>query len=274
MLAMESKDTQSIFKGPCIAVAAHKPYRMPQDSVYLPIQVGKALHPDVALGFVSDDTGDNISILNGEFSELTAVYWLWKNVKAPYKGIVHYRRHFKSSHSRSSDRFEQIATAEDIEEALSKADIIVPKMRNYYIETIYSHYAHTFPGEQLDELREVLEEMDPDYLSAFDALMQSKKAHMFNMFVMSEEKFDEYCSWLFPILLTLTQRINPQSYEDDFQARYPGRVSERLLDVWLNTKGYAYVELPVISPEPVNWPKKIASFLAAKLGIKKYDKSF
>lgn len=274
MHAMTNNDSQNRFEHPCIAIAAHKPYQMPEDAIYLPIQVGKALHPDVALSFVADDTGDNISILNSEFSELTAVYWLWKNVKAPYKGIVHYRRHFKSPSKRSSNRFAQIASSDDIEEALSKADIIVPKKRNYYIETIYSHYAHTFPGEQLDELRDVIAEINPEYLRAFDDLMKSKKAHMFNMFVMSEEKFDEYCAWLFPILLTLTKRINPQSYGDGFQARYPGRVSERLLDVWLNTKGYAYTELPVISPEPVNWPKKIASFLAAKLGIKKYDKSF
>lgn len=34
----------------CIAVAAHKPYRMPADSMYMPMHVGKALHPDIDLG--------------------------------------------------------------------------------------------------------------------------------------------------------------------------------------------------------------------------------
>lgn len=258
----------------CIAVAAHKPYQMPQEPIYMPVQVGKSLHPDVDLGFAADNLGDNISNRNGEFSELTAVYWLWKNVNAPYKGIVHYRRHFKSPGRHSSNRFDLIASTEDIQSALSKSDIILPKQRNYYIETIYSHYAHTFPGEQLDELRQVLLDMKPGYVDAFDKLMSGKKAHMFNMFVMSEEKFDEYCAWLFPILFELTKRIDPQKYNDAFQARYPGRVSERLLDVWINTNGYEYVELPVISPEPVNWFKKITGFLAAKFGIKKYDESF
>lgn len=258
----------------CIAVAAHKPYRMPSDPVYLPLQVGRALHPELDLGFTADDTGDTISARNGEFSELTALYWLWKNSNAPYKGIVHYRRHFKSPHAKGSDRFAKIATGDDMIRALDQADVIVPRKRNYYIETIYSHYAHTFPGEQLDELRNVIEEMEPTYLPAFDELMHNKKAHMFNMFVMSAQKFDEYCAWLFPLLFELTKRIDPQGYGDAFQARYPGRVSERMLDVWLNTKGYDYVELPVISPEPVRWGRKIASFLAAKLGLKKYDASF
>ena len=261
-------------KNICIAVATHKPYRMPGDIVYFPIQVGKALHPEIDLGFAVDNTGENISNRNGEFSELTALYWLWKNCDASYKGLVHYRRHFKSPCVHGRDRFSKIATGSDLCNALDYADIVVPRQRNYYIETIYSHYAHTFPGEQLDELRNVLQKMQPLYVPAFDALMQNKKAHMFNMLVMSEEKFDEYCAWLFPILFELTKRIDPQKYGDAFQARYPGRISERLLDVWLNTNGYKYTEMSVISPEPVNWFKKATSFLAAKFGIKKYDKSF
>lgn len=41
-----------------ILVAAHKKYWMPDDSVFLPIQVGAALHP--ALGYIPNNTGDNI----------------------------------------------------------------------------------------------------------------------------------------------------------------------------------------------------------------------
>lgn len=258
----------------CIAIATHKPYRMPKDSVYLPLQVGSALHPEINFGFVTDKTGDNISTRNGEFSELTALYWLWKNVDTSYKGLVHYRRHFKSPSMNGKDRFERIATGDDFRRVLAQTDIIVPKQRNYYIETIYSHYSHTFPGEQVDELRKVLVDMEPTYVPAFDKLMQGKKAHMFNMLVMNKEKFDDYCAWLFPLLFELTERIDPQKYNDAFQARYPGRVSERMLDIWLNTNNYDYIELPVISPERINWFRKITGFLAAKLGIKKYDRSF
>ncbi|MGN8833880.1 DUF4422 domain-containing protein [Allisonella histaminiformans] len=41
-----------------ILVAAHKKYWMSDDSVFLPIQVGAALHP--ALGYIPDNTRDNI----------------------------------------------------------------------------------------------------------------------------------------------------------------------------------------------------------------------
>ena len=74
-----------------VIVAAHKPYRMPQDSMYLPLQVGRAL-ADQDLGWQGDNTGDNISLKNPYYCELTGLYWAWKNLKADAIGLVHYRR--------------------------------------------------------------------------------------------------------------------------------------------------------------------------------------
>lgn len=265
-------DTPSI----CIAIAAHKPYQMPKDSVYMPLHVGKALHPEIDLGFQTDDTGDNISALNASYSELTGLYWLWKNCDADFKGLVHYRRYLASPDSRkrhAKNRFERIASGNEIRELLRKSDIILPRKRNYYIETMQSHYAHTLPEIHLVETRRILEDRFPEYLPAFDHVMQSRSGHMFNMFIMSKEKLNEYCTWLFDILKDLTKRINPSQY-DAFNARFPGRVSELLLDVWLETNGYSYEELPAVSTEPVDWWKKGTGFLMAKFAGKKYTKSF
>ena len=49
-----------------ILIAAHKPYWMPSDPVYLPLQVGaegKSLIP----GYTPDNTGDNISAKNPHY---------------------------------------------------------------------------------------------------------------------------------------------------------------------------------------------------------------
>lgn len=269
----------------CIAVAAHKPYRMPSDPIYMPMHVGKALHPDIDLGkeFVPDNTGDNISDKNASYSELTALYWIWKNCDADYKGLVHYRRHFATQNILrrlfEKDRFQRIAIENDFRSILAGSDsrkpcdIVLPHKRHYYIETVYSHYSHTFDGKQFDILREILLEIHPEYVEAFDTLMRSTSAHIYNMFVMSRERFDEYCAWMFPIIEELTRRIPPETY-DAFGARYPGRVSERLLDIWLNTTGYNYRELNVYSPEPVDWLRKGTGFLMAKFAGKKYKKSF
>lgn len=261
----------------CIAVATHKPYRMPEDPMYLPLHVGAVLHPDVCHEMIGDDTGDNISNRNAFYSELTGLYWMWKNNHADYKGLVHYRRHLGTTNLwkrlSSKDRFDCIVGEEEVRSLLKQHDIIVAKRRNYYIETVYSHYKHTFHAIQFDKCREVLNDIAPQYVAAWDQLMQARGAHIFNMFVMSAERFDEYCAWMFPILFELEKRLNPSQY-DAFHARYLGRVSERLLDPWLNTNGYEYTELPVVSPEPIDWWKKGTGFLMAKFGGKTYDKSF
>jgi hypothetical protein len=71
-----------------IFVAAHKTYKMPTDTIYQPIFVGTLLHNQVPEGYISDGTGQNISKLNPNFNELTAIYWAWKNDQSDVKGLV------------------------------------------------------------------------------------------------------------------------------------------------------------------------------------------
>ena len=71
----------------------------------------------------------------------------------------------------------------------------------------------------------------------------------------------------------LEKRVDSSQY-DSFHARFYGRVSELLLDIWIDTNKLAYIEIPVMSMEKVNWLKKGGSFLLAKFAGKKYGKSF
>ena len=75
-----------------VIVATHKKYEMPNDKMYIPIHVGSEGKKE--LGYVKDNTGDNISDKNSYFCELTGLYWAWKNLDFDYLGLVHYRRHF------------------------------------------------------------------------------------------------------------------------------------------------------------------------------------
>ena len=261
-----------------IVVAAHKPYRMPSDPCYLPLHVGAAVYPDICMDMQQDNVGENISALNGSYSELTGLYWLWKNSDAPIKGLVHYRRHFRTadpSKRSAKDRFDRIATGEDFADVFEKtaAQVIVPKARDYVIDTIEGHYRHTLPAEQLDATRDVIEGLYPPYLPAFDAEMAGTKAHMFNMLVAGADVFDAYCEWLFPLLGNIERHLGDKNY-DAFNARWPGRISEHLLDTWLATNDIAWTEMPTISPEPVNWCAKGKGFRSAKFLGKKYGKSF
>ena len=57
---------------------------------------------------------------------------------------------------------------------------------------------------------------------------------MFNMFICNKDLMSKYCEWLFDILFELEKRVDASQY-DSFHARFFGRVSELLLDVYINT---------------------------------------
>ena len=258
-----------------IIVATHKSYQMPEDEVYFPIHVGADSNKNET-PYTKDNTGDNISIKNPNFCELTGLYWVWKNLKNDYIGLVHYRRHLtmsKKKYKTEEEKFKNVLKGKEIDELLNTTDIILPKKRKYYIENLYDHYKHTMYIEPLDITRDIIKEKYPDYLNEFDKLHKRTSAHMFNMFVMKKEILDKYCAWLFDILFELEKRVDNSKY-DAFHGRFYGRVSELLFDVWLNKNNLTYKEINLLDMQKINWWKKGTSFLKAKFFGKKYDKSF
>lgn len=258
-----------------IIVASHKQFKMPKDNIlYYPIHVGKEGKQDI--GFLGDNTGDNISQMNPYFCELTGLYWAWKNLDYDYLGLVHYRRYF----SKNGVKFEEgidvdsvIIQRKDIETLLDTYDILLPKKRKYYIETLYSHYKHTFSNEHLDKTRQIILNSCPEYVNSFDKTMKQTSGYMFNMFIMNRKLVDSYLNWLFPILNALYEEVDITNYTA-FEARLFGRVSELLFNVWINHHSFKIKELPFIYLEKINFIKKAKAFLEAKFFGKKYTKSF
>lgn len=240
-----------------IIVATHKAYKMPTDPMYVPLQVGSESKP--SLGYERDNVGDNISDKNANYCELTGLYWAWKNMNADYLGLVHYRRYFSKGHIRR-----HILQQSDVEKLLEKAEVILPKKRNYFIETTYNQYVHAHHEEDLLQTRAILAEKYPTYLPAFDHVMKCTSGHRFNMMLMKREKLDAYCSWLFDVLYELEAQLDISSYTP-YDARVFGFVAERLLDVWVETNQIAYVEAPFWYIEKQNWLKKGSKFLMRKI---------
>lgn len=272
---MENLQEKTAVKGKDIKimVATHKKYEMPEDDMYLPISVGAKGQKTEYQG---DDEGDNISEKNPYFCELTSLYWAWKNLDNEYIGLAHYRRHFAKKRAytfNESKKLQKVLSKKQVDELLEDTDIILPKKRKYYIENLYSHYAHTMYAETLDETRKIIEQKSPEYLEEFDKLHKRTSAHIFNMFIMKKELMDKYCEWLFNILFELEKRLDPSKYEP-FHARYLGRISELLLDVWINTNKLVYKEIAIINIERINWLKKGIAFLKAKFTGKRYERSF
>lgn len=249
-----------------IVVAAHKPYWMPDDPMYLPVQVGAVGRRSIP-GFQRDDEGDNISEKNPRFSELTALYWAWKNLDCDYVGLAHYRRHFATRGGGSPIGYNEILSI------LQQAPVVLPRKRSYYIETVGAHYSHTFDGGHLQILGDVLLERAPEMLPYFTEHLEKRSAHIWNMVVMRSDVFDEWCQWLMPVLQDVESRLSFDGMSP-FEQRVIGRLSERLLDPWLNLHSVAYEEVPVYETEKTKWMTKGSAFLAAKFLGKKYRESF
>ncbi len=252
-----------------ILVATHKEYSMPKDSLYLPIQAGKEIS-ETKLAFMGDNTGEHISAKNKSYCELTAVYWAWKNIEADAVGLVHYRRYFGTKKAAFvKDKYSQLLTAAEADALLNKYDVLLPKKRNYWIETNYSQYIHAHPKEGLDKTKEILHRLYPEYDAAWDEVMNETKSHRFNMFVMKKDIFDAYCGWLFSILEQLELELDTSEY-DAYNRRVFGFIGERLLDVYVRKQGLAYKELPVVFMEKQHWLKKGTAFLKRKFFYKEH----
>ena len=105
---------------------------------------------------------------------------------------------------------------------------------------------------------------------------------MFNMMIMERGLVDEYCRWLFDILFELEKRVKAGMVEmpplSSFQARFYGRISEIIFNVWLDdclrtgklSKKDIY-EIPCRFMEKENWFRKVWGFLKAKFFGVRYE---
>ena len=248
---------------------------MPSDSdLYLPIHVGREGKDDI--GYIGDNTGENISSFNSYYSELTGLYWACKNLDCDFLGLVHYRRYFTTvskKYSENIDIDEVVLNREQIELLLKNYQVIVPKKRKYYIETLSSHYAHTLDETHLPITRSIIEKNSPEYLNAFDEVLAQRSGYMFNMFIMPKNLVNDYCNWLFPILDKVFEQVDKVNLTS-FEARFPGRISEILFNVWLKENDITPTEVNFMYLERVDLKDKIISFLKAKFLGKKYGQSF
>lgn len=228
-----------------ILVAAHKKSWLPDDPVYFPLQVGAEGRKD--LGLIRDNTGDNISIKNPYFCELTGLYWAWKNLSCDYIGLCHYRRYFAHNgiYTSPEKMKKLIFKQEDYADILKDYDIILPPQHRIKDKTVREQYGKNHNIRDLDEAIKIIIEKYPDYRNAVNSFLGQNRIYYYSMFVMKKTCFDSYCSWIFDILFTLEKRIDISSY-DTYQSRVYGFLAERLFNVWINQQHLKIKNVPVV----------------------------
>lgn len=208
-----------------IYVVTHKDCGLPEREGYRTIQAGAAAgHVKADL---YDDEGDSISGKNPSYCELTAMYWIWKNTDDPYVGICHYRRFF-SPYFNTDD----VLSARDAEMLLERYDVILPQTAHLGQTPRQEYIRNCGQAEDLVLLEQAIREVCPEYLPDFRRYMSGRTTCWKNMMICSRQLYDRYCSWLFPLLAAMEEKIDPDSREGS-QKRVFGYLAERLLNVWV-----------------------------------------
>ncbi len=145
------------------------------------IQAGAAL-TDERIAPFTDDEGDNISIKNHMYCEMSAVYWIWKNEKHDWVGIEHYRRHLLV-------RPEMIKPG--IDAFLPLPYLCYPNEASQFRRFINEKVFNSF-------LR-ALSELHPENIESYRAIIYGKYQYTYNLICARWDVFDEYCSWFFNI---------------------------------------------------------------------------
>jgi hypothetical protein len=146
-------------------------------------------------------------------------------------GIHHYRRYLAGGYL-----FPKMPLSEDrIERVLRKYDIILPRRTFYIAGSAKADYTSHHIASDLEVCRSVILDKQPEYLSSFDLFMQASSGFSLNMMIARRVVFDNYLSWLFPILFEIENRLTQDELakRDSYNRRALGFLSERLLNVWL-----------------------------------------
>lgn len=211
------------------------------NSAYLDLQCGKDV-TGLDLGMQGDNTGDNISARNQYWSEITGLYWAWKNLEhADYVGLCSYRRFFNFKPAfgnpvriiTGSDKVE----VEDIDLStitalLSQYDIIVPQPYTYAY-SIRRVCSMNYIDRDFDFLEKLVHDVSPEYDAAYRKVFYgTNKMIGHNMFILPWDRFQQFCSWVFNILLRLETIIDPTHYPIR-QIRVFGYMHEILLGVFI-----------------------------------------
>ncbi len=243
-----------------MVVAAPVKCWLPGDPAYLPIQPGAAVRP--ALEYAPDDTGDNISDKYPGYGPLTALYWAWKHCHNAYLGFAPHDCYFTLRRFRAQRK--HILTGDQLRLLAEGEEVILPRRRRYYVESNYGQYVRVHNAEDLDRLRAVLSKRWPDCLEAYDRSLRCTSGHRFNLFMMRRDVFGRYCGWLFDVLGAVEAETPWERYaeKDPHVFCY---LAERLLDVWLETNGVKYREVPYVLLDRRNSIARVARFVKQKM---------
>jgi len=248
-----SSDLQTTVS-PTIYMWHHRPVLPLESRVIRPLHVGAALAPQ-PLGALTDASGDNISAKNRTHSELTGIYWAWKNdTTSTHIGSFHYSRWLalapvpypRNEHNTITlpfllpQRLEHYGLDEaSVIRMCTAYDLIVTDETDVRMEgcaTCRDQYAKHHHVEWYDLACDIADKQHPQLTPYLDRFSRQTHCSFFNMFIARRDVFSDMCEVVFDIL----DRVAPHVPEEMLRTRDKrlfGYISERLFNAY-----YAFLQ--------------------------------
>lgn len=268
--------------------------------IITPVLCGAVYNEKPSL-IVGDNTGDNISEKRSMLGEFTVEYWMWKNVKADYYGLCHYRRYFAlldknycrndDSHIRglfldkSAVKKFDLNNDEKIREYCNQYSIIIPeptdvtkiikpdKSSNFKtVREMWEYgYGKDLPYDIIDTFIKSLEKQNFPLVDDLKEYLETQNHIGYNCFIVHKDVFNEMCQLIFSTISKLEVE-----YADiiDYN-KYPrtlGYLCEIMFGIFMYDakKNKKYKELPLVFF--IETRKDVSCFVKLKMYSYEYIK--
>ncbi len=169
---------------------------------------------------LTDDQGINISNKNRDFSECTAIYWIWQNVKKKnYTGIYHYRRQINIESDLLVRQMEQ-----GFDLIHTVPCIVTPNVKQFFL-------ARFLFEADISLMLEGIKMMFPEYYDSANRLLEGHFYLANNIFILKTKWFDKMCEFVFPILFHMEEWYDKILFNRE--DRYAGYVFEVLYSIFI-----------------------------------------
>ncbi len=228
--------------------------------LYVPVRCGAVFDRENLWNIAGDDSGDHISERRMSFCEFTVQYWAWKNVKADYYGLCHYRRYLSFAEKRfPTDEFNMVHNAvllpgskwkfgllnrEAMETLISQYDLVVseyapvpniptPKGKQTTVQELWdAHDGAFFEQKYINLMFALIDELAPEYSQSARAYFAGTMHRGFNCYVMKKELFERLCQFQFPIMLEVEKQLDTTGYTQTMK-RTPAFIGEMLYGIFV-----------------------------------------
>lgn len=182
----------------------------------VPVQAGAAM-TDLQLEVLQDCTGEHISEKNGDYCELSVLYWAWKNRSSNYMGLCHYRRWFE---------IDELKLFQIVD---NQIDVVLP-IPGIQLPSNQEKWKQYHDGKEWDIMCQMTLKLYPEYSETVLAYGKMHMHYKYNMFIAKKEIFNQYCQWIFSILFAIEEHYKKNHIQ--VEGRYLGYIAENLTSIF------------------------------------------